>query len=115
MCLKTNLICFLAPPTPGGLRGEGPDCNVPKEIVGFGPIPARILGFCISSLALSTALLGPDWRPIGALLAPLLAPYWGPSGALLVTLGHAIVLAVPGPGARPSTFGQRYHHNPSCA
>ncbi len=24
-----------------GVPGEGPDCHFPKEIVGFGPIPAR--------------------------------------------------------------------------
>ena len=35
-----------------GVPGEGPDCHVPKEIVGFGPIPARILGFLILILAL---------------------------------------------------------------
>ena len=34
---------FPARRAPGG-PGEGPDCHLPKEIVGFGPIPARILG-----------------------------------------------------------------------
>ncbi len=29
---------FLGP----GVPGEGPDCHFPKEIIGFGPIPARI-------------------------------------------------------------------------
>ncbi len=33
----------------------GPDCNCPKAIIGFGPIPARIRGFLIFILALSTA------------------------------------------------------------
>jgi hypothetical protein len=32
-------------PLAPGVPGEGPDCHFPKEIVGFGPIPARILGF----------------------------------------------------------------------
>ncbi len=35
--------------------GEGPDCHFLKEIGGFGPIPARILGFLILILASSTA------------------------------------------------------------
>ncbi len=48
---------------------EGPDCNFREEIVGVGPIPARIRGFFIFILALSTALLGPYWP----LVAPLLA------------------------------------------
>ncbi len=34
-------ILFWPPLFPGG-PGEGPDCHVPKEIVGCGPIPARI-------------------------------------------------------------------------
>ncbi len=38
-----------------GVPGEGPDCRFPKEIIGFGPIPARILKFLIFILALSTA------------------------------------------------------------
>ncbi len=46
---------FLAPPPPPGALGEGPDCHFPVEIVGFGPIPARIRGFLIFILALSTA------------------------------------------------------------
>ncbi len=33
----------LVPPPPGGPE-EGPDCHFPKEIDGFGPIPARIWG-----------------------------------------------------------------------
>ncbi len=45
----------LGPPLPRGVPEEGPDCHFPKEIVGFGPIPARILGFLIFILALSTA------------------------------------------------------------
>ncbi len=49
--LNIFFIFFSWPPLPG----EGPDCHVPKEIVGFGPIPARIRGFLISILALSTA------------------------------------------------------------
>jgi hypothetical protein len=43
------------PPLPRGVPGEGPDCHFPKEIVGFGPIPARIRGFLIFIVALSTA------------------------------------------------------------
>ena len=39
------------PPRPRGVPGEGPDYHVPKEIIGFGPIPARILGFVISFVA----------------------------------------------------------------
>ncbi len=38
-----------------GVPGEGPDCHFPKEIIGFGPIPARILKMLIFILALSTA------------------------------------------------------------
>ncbi len=45
----------LGPPLPRGVPGEGPDCHCLKEIVGFGPIPARIRGFVILILALSTA------------------------------------------------------------
>ena len=41
-----------------GVPGEGPDCHSPKEILGFGPIPARILKFLIFILALSTARVG---------------------------------------------------------
>ncbi len=40
---------------PRGVPGEGPDCHSPKEIVGFGPIPARIRGFKTFMSALSTA------------------------------------------------------------
>jgi hypothetical protein len=50
-------IFCLASPLPRGVPGEGPDCHVLKEIVGFGPIPARILGFLSFILALSTARL----------------------------------------------------------
>ena len=39
-------------PLPRVVPGEGPDCHCPEEIVGFGPIPARIRGFLISILAL---------------------------------------------------------------
>ncbi len=35
----------LGPPIPRGVPGEGPDCHFPKELVGVGPIPARIRGF----------------------------------------------------------------------
>ena len=38
-----------------GVPGEGPDCHVPKVIVRFRPIPARILKFSIFILALSSA------------------------------------------------------------
>jgi hypothetical protein len=40
-----------------GVSGEGPDCHCPKEILGVGPIPARIRGFLILILALSTATI----------------------------------------------------------
>ncbi len=53
--LKIIFTFCLGPPLPRGVPGEGPDCHFPKEIVGFGPIPARILGFLIFILALSTA------------------------------------------------------------
>jgi hypothetical protein len=33
---------FLAPPLPRGVPGDGQDCHFPKDIAGFGPIPARI-------------------------------------------------------------------------
>ncbi len=46
MCLKRVLFFFL-PSSLGGSRAEGPDCHFPKEVVGFGPIPARIRGFLI--------------------------------------------------------------------
>ncbi len=49
--LKMICVFFLGP----GVPGEGPDCHVLKEIVGLGPTPARILGFLIFVLALSTA------------------------------------------------------------
>ncbi len=45
----------LGPPLRRGVPGEGPDWHFPQGIVGFGPIPARILGFLIFILALSTA------------------------------------------------------------
>ena len=54
--LRTCFILFLSPPR--GCPGEGPDCHFPKEIVGFGPIPARIRGephLVIFILALSAA------------------------------------------------------------
>ncbi len=57
-----------APPSPGESRGR----HCPKEIAGLGPIPARIRGFLILILVLSTA-------PLGALLAP----YWRPIGGAL--------------------------------
>ncbi len=43
--LKMIFNFFLGPPLRRGVPGEGPDCHFPKEIVGFGPIPARILKF----------------------------------------------------------------------
>ncbi len=51
LCLKCFLILSLA----RGVPGEGPDCHLPKEIAGFGPIPARILKFLIFIVALSPA------------------------------------------------------------
>jgi hypothetical protein len=53
MCFQLFLIFVLVPPPPlpRGVPGEGPDCHFPKEIVGFGPIPAQILGFLIFILA----------------------------------------------------------------
>ncbi len=36
-------VLFLSPFPPGS-QGEGPDCHIPKEIKGLGPIPARIQG-----------------------------------------------------------------------
>ncbi len=48
---------FLSPLPPGG-SGEGPDCQFPKGIEVFGPIPTRIREgnlFCILILVLSTA------------------------------------------------------------
>ncbi len=45
------LIVFLFLSLARGVPGEGPHCNFPKEIVGFGTIPARILGFFILILA----------------------------------------------------------------
>ncbi len=30
------------PHLPRGVPGEGPDCHDPADIIGFGPIPARI-------------------------------------------------------------------------
>ncbi len=62
--LKFVFNFVLGPPLPRGAPGEGPEYHVPKEIIGVGPIPARIWGFAISILALSTA-------PI----RPLVAPY----------------------------------------
>ncbi len=53
--LKTILYFFSWPPLPRGVPGEGPECHFPKEIIGFGPIPARILKFRIFILALSSA------------------------------------------------------------
>ncbi len=40
--LRTLFILFLSALPPGG-PGEGPDCHSPSEIVGFGPIQARIM------------------------------------------------------------------------
>ncbi len=39
--LSTLFMLFLSPLPPGG-PGEGPDCPFPKEIVRFGPFPARL-------------------------------------------------------------------------
>ncbi len=49
--LKITFYFFLGP----GVPGKGPDFHFPKEIIGLGPIPARIRGFFICTLALSTA------------------------------------------------------------
>ncbi len=65
LCLKRFLILSLA----RGVPGEGPDCHVPQEIIGFEPIPARIRKFVIFIVALSTARLyarpGPSIRTPG--------------------------------------------------
>ena len=53
--LKHIFNFVLGPPLPRGVPGEGPDCHFQKEIVGVGPIPARILGFLVFILALSAA------------------------------------------------------------
>ncbi len=50
-----KIIFVLGAPLPRGIPGEGLDCHFPEEIVGAGPIPARIRGFFIFILALSTA------------------------------------------------------------
>ncbi len=55
--LKMIVNFVLGPPLPRGVPGEGRDYHFPKAIVGFGPIPARIRGFLILILALSTARL----------------------------------------------------------
>ncbi len=51
-----------------GVPGEGPDCHFPKDLIAFGPIPARIRKFLIFILALSTprlcAALEAPWRNI---------------------------------------------------
>ncbi len=70
MCLKCFLFFVFPPHLPRGVPGEGPDCHVPKEIVGFGPIPARIRGFLIFILALITARR--NWPRTG-----LLFRLWG--------------------------------------
>ncbi len=49
--------------------GEGPDCHFSKAIVGFEPIPARILGFLIFYFGLEHSPVGPYWRPYWPLLA----------------------------------------------
>ncbi len=54
--LKMFFILFLG----RGVPGEGPDSHFLEDIVGFGTIPARIRGFLIFSLALSTARLAPQ-------------------------------------------------------
>ncbi len=51
LCLKWFLFLSLA----RGVPGEGPDCHFPKEIAGFGAIPARFRKILIFILALSTA------------------------------------------------------------
>jgi hypothetical protein len=43
-CASDDFILFLAPPSPGGVPGEGPDSQFPKGIIGFGPILARTRG-----------------------------------------------------------------------
>ena len=55
--LKMIFNFVLGPPLPRGVPGEGRDYHFPKEVVGFGPIPARIRKFLIFILALSTARL----------------------------------------------------------
>ncbi len=40
--LKTIFNFGLGPPSPRGVRGEGPDYSFLQEIGGFGTIPARI-------------------------------------------------------------------------
>ncbi len=45
--LKMIFNCCSWPPPPPGVPGEGPDCHFPREVVGFGPIPARIRYFLI--------------------------------------------------------------------
>ncbi len=53
--LQIVFIFVLGPALPRGVPGEGPECHFPKEIVGFGPLPARFRGFAICILALSAA------------------------------------------------------------
>ncbi len=54
--LKPIFNLDLAPPSPRGVPGEGPGCQFPKEIDGFGPIPARILGVGTESVIFMLAL-----------------------------------------------------------
>ena len=54
-CLTSFVFFSCPPPLPRGVPGEGPDCHFPKDIAGFGPIPARFRIFLILFLALGTA------------------------------------------------------------
>ncbi len=66
--LKAIFNFVLGPPYPRWFPGEGSVCHFLEEIVGFGPIPARIPGvmdfyFCI--LALRAAGFWVRARPVG--------------------------------------------------
>jgi hypothetical protein len=54
--LKIIFIFVSWPPLLRGVPGDGPDCHVPTEIVGVGPIPARIRGFFVLILAARSSL-----------------------------------------------------------
>jgi hypothetical protein len=40
--MKDSVDCCLGPGPSRGSRGEGADGQYPKQIAGFGPVPARI-------------------------------------------------------------------------
>ncbi len=81
------ILFFSLAPLPRGVPGEGLERHCLKDIVGFGPIPARIRGFKILILALSTASLEDCLRVLGDVTLKILRASATPPGRRRRRLG----------------------------